>query len=89
MSMFSFNAAKMVKNNLCLKPILLHLNFLRFFGGFPLKISCEDHGTKVHFECLQGLKLVFSFLVLNLIACCVGLYHIFILLTTELVITEN
>ncbi len=84
-----FEATKMVNNNSCLNPISLQLNFLRFFGGFPLKISLEENGTKVHFECLQGLKLLFTFLVLNLTVCCVILYDIIIPLTTQLVLLEN
>ncbi len=44
-----------------LKPILLQLKFLKFFGGFPLKIQFVEEGTQFNFECLQGIKLVFLF----------------------------
>ena len=75
-----------MKNSSCLKPILLPLKILTVFGGLPLKISLEEDGTKICFDCLRGLQLVVYFIIFFLIGCCVILYDIFGPLANELVI---
>jgi hypothetical protein len=69
-----------------LKPILLQLRILKFFGGFPLKVYSEEDATQFHFQCVQGIKLIFYFVVFNLCFVSIILYNAFVIATTDLVI---
>ena len=68
-----------------LKPIVLQLRILKFFGGFPLIIQFEEEATQFHFECLQGIKLVFYFVIFNICFALTLIYDAFLVTTANLV----
>jgi hypothetical protein len=68
-----------------LKPILLQLRILKFFGGFPLKIQFVEEGTQFNFECLQGITLVFYFFIFNICFASTLIYDAIVVSTAELV----
>ena len=68
-----------------LKPILLQLKILKFFGGFPLKIQFVEEGTQFNFKCLQGIKLFFYFVIFNICFALTLIYDAFVVTTADLV----